>query len=277
MAKEKPLAADVRGNYFIVDSRRLIEEEGLNRREDYGDIEELAKEIKAQGVDALDPLWCYKKGECYVIIRGHRRRRALKILEKDGEIIMVRILLERKGYSKEMRLLDQITENEGKPYTPWEQAKVLRDLRGLGWSQKTIADRSGKSIVYVRRLLSLADAPQKLINLVREGRVSATFAMDQIAEGKSDELVEAGEKIPVTPNQDDIGDLFGLAATSTPPAPGRITRSDVQRPNSLKIFKKWVPAVQEEKLPPEKIELLHWLKRFADGELTLEDFNDYFS
>lgn len=276
MAKKNgaPLAKDRKGDYWWVDSRRLIEEKGFNRREEYGDIEALAKEIRAQGVDNLAPLECYKQGENYVIIKGYRRRKALKILEEDGEIIMVRILLERKGFSKEMRILDQITGNEGKPYTPWEQAKVLRDLRGLGWSEKDIIQRSGKSKVYVLRLLSLADAPQKLINLVREGRVSGTLAMDKIAEGKAGELIEAAEKSPQL-NQDDIGDLFTPPSAS--PASTRITKSDVQRPNSVKIFRKWMPAVQEEKLPPEKMEVLQWLKRLVAGEVTAEDLQNYFS
>lgn len=270
-----PFAKDRKGDYWWVDSRRLIEEEEeFNRREEYGDIPKLAREIRAAGLDNLDPLTCYKKGEFYVVLKGYRRRRALKLLEEDGEILIVRIILAQKGYNKENMILDQITGNEGKPYTPWEQAKVLRDLRGLGWSQKEIVARSGLSLVYVRRLLSLADAPQKLINLVRENRISATLAMDKIAEGQTEELIEAAEKMPAQMNQDDIGDLFGQHAT-TPPVP-KITKSDVQRPNSVKIFKKWMPAVEEEKLSDDKKEILHWLKRMVAGEVTREELNEFF-
>ncbi len=276
MTKEKPLASDRHGDYWWVDTRRLIEEEDYNRREDYGDLPKLAKEIKASGLNNLEPLICYKKGEFYVVLKGYRRRRALKLLEEEGEILIVRILLAQKGYNKEHFILDQITGNEGKPYTPWEQAKVLRDLRGLGWSEKDMIERSGLSKVYVKRLLSLADAPQKLINLVREGRIKGTLAMDMIAENKVEEVIRTAEKAPVQETQDDIGDLFTQPNPAPPPA-AKITKSDIQRPNSVKVFKKWVPAVEEEKLSDDKKEILHWLKRLVDGELTVEDFNNFFS
>lgn len=267
-----PLARDKKGEYWFVDSRRLIEEEGFNRREDYGDVQQLAREIKAQGLDSLPPLTCFKRGENYVVLRGHRRLRALRILEKDGEILMVRILLERKGYSKEKRLLDQVTENEGKPFTPWEQAKVFRDLRNLGWSAQDIGERSKRSIVYVRRLLSLADAPQKLINLVRQGRVKATFAMDMIAEGRVDELIEKAEKNQLPANPEGEQELFPPEVSPHPP---RITRAAL-RPNSVKIFKKWIPQADEKKMSPEKAKFFVWLKQMLEGELTEEDFNKFF-
>lgn len=276
MAKEKPLAPDRHGDYWWVDSRRLIEEEGFNRREDYGDIEALAREIKAGGLNNLEPLTCYKKSEFYVVLKGYRRRRALKILEGEGEVLMVRILLAQKGYSKEHMILDQITGNDGKPYTPWEQAKVLKDLRGLGWSEKDIHEKSGRSLVYVRGLLLLANAPQRLINLVRENRVSATLAMEKIREGKEEELIEAGEKKQLTPVLEQQPDLFAFASSVAKPPKVKITKSDVQRANSLKIFKKWVPKIEEEKLSDDKKEILLWLKRMAAGELTIEDFEKFF-
>jgi ParB/RepB/Spo0J family partition protein len=269
----KPLAPDKKSDYWWVDSRRLKEDPEFNRREDYGDIEALAREIKAHGVDSLNPLTCYKQGENYVVVRGHRRTRALKILEKGGEILMVRILVERKGYSKEMRVLDQITENEGKPYTPWEQALVLRDLRGFGWSDKEIATRSGKSMVYVRRLLSLADAPQKLINLVREGRVSATEAMNSIADQRVDHLIETAKKMQDIPV---VADLFSAPAAPAPTKKDKVTSSDI-RPNSWKIFKKWAPSVQEDKLSPEKLEAWKLMIKIRDGEATEKDFKKFFS
>lgn len=266
----KPLAADIRNNYFIVDSRRLIEEEGFNRREDYGDLNAFAREIKAQGLDSLPPLTCYKQGDFYVVLRGHRRHRAIKILEKEGEILMVRILLERKGYSKEKRILDQATENEGKQFTPWEKAKVLRDLRGLGWSEKDMEEHSRWSLVYIRRLLSLADAPQKFINLVRKGRIAGTFAMDMIAEGKVEEVIEKAEKNEL-PLLDPGLALFPEEVSR----PQKITRADV-KPNSWKTFKKWMPQLDEEKLSPEKAKIFNWLKLMMDGELTEEDFKKFF-
>lgn len=273
---QKALAPDRKSDFWWVDTRKLFEEEGFNRREDYGDIPALAREIKAAGLENLEPLTCTRQGDNWLVLRGHRRCRALKLLEKEGEILMVRIITPQRRFRKEDMILDQITGNEGKPFTPWEQAKVLRDLRGLGWSLKDIQERSGRSIVYVRRLLSLADAPQKLINLVRTGRVAATLAMDMIAEGKTDEIIDLAEKgQPLSPASSP--DLFGpTPQTPTERVNRRLTSHDV-RPNSWKMFKQWAPSVQEDKLPAEKLEVWNLMKKIRDGEATEEDFNNFFS
>lgn len=270
---QKPLAPDKKSDFWWVDSRRLVEEEGFNRREDYGDIPALAREIKAAGIINLEPLTCTHRGENWVVLRGHRRCRALKLLEKEGELIMVRIITPKMNFKKEDFILDQITGNDGKPLTPWEQAKVLRDLRGLGWTLKDIQERSGRSLVYVRRLLSLADAPQKLINLVRSGKLSGTEAMDLIQAGKVEEVVARAEKnepLSTAPPQD----LFGIAAVPTP-SKERITKSDI-RPSPWKAFKKWAPTVQQEKLPPVKLQAWNLILKIRDGEATEEDFNNFF-
>ncbi len=269
---QKALAKDRAGVVWWVDSRRLVEQEGFNRRENYGDIPKMAKEIKAAGIDTLDPLTCFKKGEEYVVLRGHRRRRALKILEKAGEIIMVRILLAPKGFKIEDYIADQISDNEGLHLSPWEQAKVARDLRKLGWKDEDIQEKTGKSLVYVRRLLSLADAPQKLINLVREGRVKGTFAMDMIAENRVEELLAWAEKNTLPSVADPEMELF---AKEESPKGEKITRGDL-RPNSWKTFRKWAPKVDEKELPPQKAEIFYWLKRMMEGELTEEDFKQFF-
>lgn len=274
MAVEKPLAPDKKTDYFWVDSRKLIEEEGYNEREEWGDIPGLAAEILAVGVQQA--LIVNKRGDMFAVRSGHRRRRACILLVEQGHgPIMVPVILERRGNSSEERVLHLITDNSGLPFTPWEQAKVMKRLKNFQWSDKDIAERSGISIVYVRRLLSLAEAPQKLINLVREGRVAATLAIDMMAEGKTDDLIAAAEIGPSQEIQDDIGDLF-MSQRPAPPTHTKITRSDIQRPNSVKVFKKWVPKFEEEKLSDDKKEILRWLKKLVGGELTVEDLNDFF-
>jgi ParB-like chromosome segregation protein Spo0J len=274
---QKALAPDRKSDYWLVDSRKLVEQDGFNRREDYGDIPALAREIKAAGINNLDPLTCTKQGDNWLVLRGHRRCRALKLLEKEGEVIMVRIITPQRHFRKEDMILDQITGNQGKHFTPWEQAKVLRDLRALGWSLEDIVARSGKTKVYVKRLLSLADAPQKLINLVRAGKLSGTEAMDIIQEGKVDEVIARSEKgQPLGPVPAPVPAQDTLGAAPAPAAKERITKSDI-RPNPWKVFKKWAPSVQEDKLPPVKKQALNLIIKIRDGEATEEDFNNFFS
>lgn len=273
MAKQQPLAETKKRDYWIIDSRRLIVDEQFNEREDYGDIDGLAAEIEAQGV--TEPLKCYKKGEFYVVIRGHRRRLALKMLEEKGILVLVPVILEdKKKANTEMWILDQITSNDGKVFTAWEQAKVLRRLANFGWTEKDIKERSGKSIVYVRRLLSLTTAPQKLINLVRSGRVSATLAMEAIAEEKVDDLIAIGEK----DGAEEIDHPFSLFPAESPQKiKTKITRSDLQKPTSWKVIqKKWIPGVDQNTVKPEKMEIFNWFKKLAEGTLSEEDFREFF-
>lgn len=269
----QPLAPDKKRDYWFVDSRRLIVDEDYNEREEMGDIKGLAAEIEAQGVTT--PLKGYKKGENYVVIRGHRRRLALKLLEEKGIVLIVPIFLEDKAKANlENWVLDLITSNDGKALTPWEQAKVIRRLTNFGWSEKDIVERSGKSLVYVRSLLALSAAPQKLINLVRQGRVKATLAMDMIREGRVDELLKRADDgfLPLVTK----ADLFSGGEFVPEPKPERITRGDL-RPNSWKAFKKWAKDIDEKKIPPPKLKIFQFLKQMEEGELTDENFKEFFS
>lgn len=273
------LAPDKKSDYFIVDSRRLVVDEDFIEREDYGDIDAIVKWIKANGIHNLNPLKCYKRGEDYVIRRGHRRNKAIqKLALESGEVIMVPIMLVKKGESVERQYFEQATENDSKEYTPWEKAKVLRRVRNsFGWSEEKMVEESGWSSVYVRRLLSLADAPERLIQLVRKGKIAGTFAMDKIAEANSkkdpkilEELIEKGESSPMLQKDPE---LFGTHGKNdkTP----RITQSDL-KPNSWKAFKKWAPSVEEDKLPLEKLDAWKLMKKILNGEATEKDFKKFF-
>lgn len=254
---------------ILVRPSTLIFEEGFNPREEYGDIKGLKEEIRAQGVK--DPLTGYRKGEFIVVKSGHRRTTACHQLEAEGEDIWVPVLLEPRHYNPEMRVLDLLTDNGGLPFTPWEQAKVIRRLLNFGWTEKVIAERSGKSMVYLRRLKLLLEAPEKAITLVRKKIVSATLVIDLMAEGKIEELFEKANKNE-EPRPGAEQDMFQQGEPVVKVS--KITKGDL-RPNSWKSFKKWVPAVDEKKLSPEKAKFLNWLKRMMNGELLEEDFQQF--
>lgn len=270
----KPLAKDRKTDIWIVDSRRLVVDADFIEREDYGDIGALVRWIEANGILNLNPLKCYKRGEEYVIIRGHRRDKAIKIIaSKTSEIVYVPVILAKKGESVEQRYFEQASENEGKAYTPWEKAKVLKKSRNLyGWDDHQMAKASGWSLVYVRRLLSLADAPVKIQELVRTGRLSATYAMDAIQTNTVDELLELAAA-GTLPKTGESNELFSLPETG--PKPEKITKSDV-RPNSVKIFKKWAPKIEETEIPPAKLEFFQFLMRVIKGEIDEKGFKKFF-
>lgn len=273
MAKKEPLAPDRQGKIFFVDSRRLRFQEGFNRRKDYGDLEQFLLQIKAAGLDNLDPLTCYKEGEDWMVIKGHRRTLAIRIWEtQTRDILFVPMIRARNGYNVEKSILEQIAQNQ-KDFTPLEKATVVSDMRGMGWSEGQMVKGSGLSAVYIRKLLLLADAPKKLIKLIEEGRLTGTYAMEVIADGKVEEVITKAEQgQPVeTPHSPTL-----FVVSPPTPAAGKITKSDI-RPNPWKIFKKWASTVEEEKLPPVKLEAWNLLIKIRDGEATEEDFKNFFS
>lgn len=266
----KPLVPDKKTEYFKVDSRRLVVEEGYNERENFGDIDQLVRSIRAGGIKT--PLRVYKRGEEYVVRTGHRRTMALRILEKEMVPIMVPIFLVPKGYNPEIAVLDLIVENDSLRLSPWEQAKVLRRLRNFGWEEDRMVEESGLTLNWVRRLLSLVDAPQKLIDLVQQGRVKGTFAIDMIAEGRVEELLQkaAENNLPQSTTEMEL-----FPAPPTGPKPDKITRSDL-KPNSWKAFRKWSKGVDENNLPKKKVETFKFLKQIEEGNLKEDDFIEFF-
>lgn len=263
-----------RNNHYTVHPDKLIIEEGFNPRENYGDMEELKKSIRARGV--RDPLEGNRKGEFFVVRKGHRRTRAVKeILKETGEVILVKFFLEPQFYTEEQRTMDLLVDNTGLHFTPWERSTLVLRAIKYGKSEEDITEETGLSLVYVRRLLSLATAPQKLINLVREGRVTGSLAMDMIAEGRVEELIAKAEatKGPIV---NEKPELFPEETTFQPPKPEKITRSDL-KPNSWKAFKKWSKDVDEKELPPAKAKIFRWLKQMDAGELTEENFIEFFT
>lgn len=279
----KPIAQEQRGDSFRVDSRLLIVDPNYIERENYGDIPGFAKSIRAIGIQYLPPLLVYRKEGKYVIIRGHRRHKAIKLIEQDGEIIMINVIIEaiesrggKIARSVERRYLEQATENDGLVYSPWEKAKVLgKMIKNYGWTDEQLIEETGWSSVYVRKLLSLFNAPQKLINLVRQGRVTGTFAMDTIAAGQVEELIQKAEATKGAIFKEEP-ELFPEESISQPPKLEKITKADL-KPNSWKAFKKWSKDVDERELQPAKAKIFRWLKQMDAGELTEENFIEFFT
>jgi hypothetical protein len=279
----KPLEADIQNKYYFVDHRRLVLDEDFIEREDYDDIDLIIAWIKANGIYNLNPLKCYKRGEQYVIRRGSRRNMAIqKMAAASGEIMMVPIILIKKGDNIERQYFEQATENDGKHYTPWEKAKVLKKARNeYGWSEQKMVKESGWTSVYVKKLLSLADAPEKLIELVRSKKVSGTLAMDALSEDKTleekgelpcrvAELIEKGAKGIVVPD-------LNLFPEEQPAArSNKITRSDLQRPPSYKKITKWISGVDEKGLSAKKLEVLQILRMICEGKFSKEYVDEYF-
>lgn len=144
----------------------------------------LAKSIAEMGVkEPLTVVW--QEGRAYVT-NGHRRRAAAlhAITALGAELKTIPCQTEDRYSSEADHVLSMIIRNSGKPLSPLEQARVFKRLVDLGWSESEIARRVGKSRQWICDLLELQSAPADITGMIKDGKVSATLAMQTIASEK---------------------------------------------------------------------------------------------
>lgn len=153
-------------------------------------IDMLAKSIAEIGVKV--PLKAYwDDGKAYVT-SGHCRHaaaiRAIEVYKADLKTVPVQI---EDRYSGEAdRLLGQIVDNQGKPFSPLEQAKVFKKLLDLGWQQGDIAKKAGLSAGRVSQLLDMLTMPEGVKAMVTAGNVSATLAVQTVKDAPTASAAE---------------------------------------------------------------------------------------
>lgn len=92
-----------------------------------------------------------------------------------------------------------IAENEGDPFTPYEQAVVVRRLLGMSrdggmetFTAAEVAGRLGKTERYISDLMALISGPEEIHAMVRTGRIAATLAVQELrAAGDKPEIAVA--------------------------------------------------------------------------------------
>lgn len=185
-----------RKDILRIDPYDLNIKEGWNCREvnfnpDDEDDLALAESIAEIGVkQPLTAIW--EDGKAY-ITDGHRRLvatfHAIEVLR--AEIKSVPVQTEDRYSSEAERVLSQLVRNNGKPLSTIEFSRVYKRLIDLGWTEKEIATKIGRSTKWVKSLLELNSAPAEVVELVRTNKVSASMALGEI---KSDPS-KAGERL----------------------------------------------------------------------------------
>ena len=141
--------------------RRTFDEAALN---------DLAQSICAVGV--LQPIIVAPNGNRYTIIAGERRYRASRIAGKEKIPAIVR------DWDNQLRLEAALIENlQRDDLNPVEEALGVRKLMDeAGLTQEKAAERLGKSRPAVANLLRLLTLPDSVLQLLRDGKLSAGHA-----------------------------------------------------------------------------------------------------
>lgn len=171
-----------RTDIFSIDPRNIIVPQGFNSRVNFGNIEELAEQIKEAGM--LNPITVQtvkmEDGtEKYKLVDGERRYRAIMLLIDKGEQIKgkeidyVKAIIVPSNLSKTELYVQQAMRNEGKNFNEYEWAILaskLRDECGIT-NMSEIARMLGKNNGQVVYWFQILELPEKYQALVRDGKL----------------------------------------------------------------------------------------------------------
>ena len=171
-----------RTDIFSIDPRNIIVPQGFNSRVNFGNIEELAEQIKTAGM--LNPITVQavkmEDGtEKYQLVDGERRYRAImKLIEnneqiKGKDIDYVKAIIVPSNLSKTELYVQQAMRNEGKNFNEFEWAVLaskLRDECGIT-NMSEIARMLGKNNGQVVYWFQILELPEKYQALVRDGKL----------------------------------------------------------------------------------------------------------
>lgn len=162
--------------------------QGYNPREVVTGVDELAENIKAQGLRTPIPTRAGKKKDTYEYFGGQRRLQALgKLGWTEVPIVYFESLNGKDAETKAASVADNSDELRIN-LSPLEVGRTAADLRDKEkWSIGKIADSTGLGHQTIRRALELFDAPKAVKELIADGTLSPTAAV-QVA--KADAKVQ---------------------------------------------------------------------------------------
>lgn len=133
-------------------------------------LQELAKSIREHGV--LQPVLVRPIGEFYEIVAGERRWRAAELAGLQLIPALVREISDIEA--AELSLVENIQRDD---LSAIEEAKAYKNMvEQYNYTQEFIADRIGKSRVYVTNTMRLLSLPAEIITMIDKKQISAGHA-----------------------------------------------------------------------------------------------------
>ena len=192
---------------YKIDPRNIVVEDGFNSREDFGDIDILAKQIEENGVlnpISVVPFKDENGNEKYRLIDGERRYRAvMSLLDRGVSVDRIPALFQPKSADQKALLVQQIIRNEGKGFNEMELAIAYKKLLDEGMTKEEIAEKiAGGKHSKVNYCLGHLNRDERIQKLIADGKVSGVLVRQiYSAHGKDDkdgavkELLELAERV----------------------------------------------------------------------------------
>ena len=256
--------ADGKSDILHIDPRKIQVKDGFNARRDFGDMHELRESIRANGVRT--PLRIFTENGVVYVESGHRRLKAVQDLINQGvDIKTVPCIPEPKGTTEEQRTLGLVLDNDGMRLKPIEEAYVFDRLSNYGWSDKDIAEKTGRSQAHISNARQLLKTPKEVQKLVLDDKISSSFVLEtqRALVSKAKEKSENGE-IDLTKIQDQLKEkMLKVVEKATALGKKRGTKKIANEGTTRKTSRK-----------KEKNELLELIKETVD---LLQQLPDKFS
>lgn len=252
-------------NLLYIDPRNIIiQTTEDNPRDDYGDLDNLAKDIYENGLSVPIKV---SIGEVvdgvqkYNLEHGYRRTSAMQVLIEEYPEWNEKIPALIVNYTKEQALIAHLTDNSGKPLNPLEQAEIFRRLhKEHGKDFNTIAKTCNVSYSSVSQLMKLAEAPAELKDLVRNDQISPSLATRMLLEHSSGGV----------PDYDKIIGVFNeiLNGRVEGSKKGKITKADLAQTKLAKVSKLGSKLHKEIK----KMQNDQYEDQYVDNTKAIADF-----
>ena len=152
-------------------------------------IQELAASIREVGI--LQPLVVRSTESGFELIAGERRLRAAK----EAGLDRVPVLIRQAGENESMELA--LVENlQREDLNPLETAAAYQALmEGFGLSKEQLANRLGKSRAAVTNTLRLAQLPERIRALLKEGKLTEGHARALLGLETEEQMVGLAQRI----------------------------------------------------------------------------------
>ena len=182
------------------------------------ELEELSESIRAHGV--LQPLLVRKDGDGYEIIAGERRYQASKIAGLEEVPVVIKDVDDQ-----EMLQLALIENLQRSDLNPIEEAKGYRQLiKASGMTQEALSKAVSKSRSTITNSLRLLDLPQRVQDLLFEGKLTAGHARAILAVPFEEQRIKLAEKVVAeglsVRATENLAPLFSVGETPKAPRPG---------------------------------------------------------
>ena len=165
-----------KSDIYKIDPRNIVVTPNFNSRTDFGDIEELSEQIKAQGL--LNPITVIpfkdESGEeKYRLVDGERRYRATMLLIENGfDVPRIPALYASKSLSEDALLTQQIIRNEGKPFNEYELGIAFKKFKDMGYTNAEISEKLGFKRWKVDCFLAHLDRDERIQELLKQGKIT---------------------------------------------------------------------------------------------------------